>query len=108
MGQIINSTFKFGFQLTSIKLEPKIVRERQVLSTRFDGLKLFEFNIGSYSTTVNNILRRIGEISKIFNYYDTAAKNSSTEIQNWVTCFDSSVVMENREESISAEVLDNN
>jgi microcystin-dependent protein len=62
MGQIINSTFKFGFQLTSIKLEPKIVRERQVLSTRFDGLKLFEFNIGSYSTTVNNILRRIGEI----------------------------------------------
>jgi hypothetical protein len=64
--------------------------------------------LGKDAYTFAQVLRRIGEISKIFNYYDTAAKNSSTEIQNWVTCFDSSVVMENREESISAEVLDNN
>jgi len=58
--------------------------------------------------TFSKVLIRIGEISKIFNYYDTAAKNAQTEIQNWVTCFDESVIMENRkEETVSAEVIDN-
>jgi hypothetical protein len=55
--------------------------------------------------TFAQVLRRIGEISKIFNYYDAAAKNASSDIQNWVTCFDESVTMENREETISAEVV---
>lgn len=34
------------------------------------------------------ILRKIGEVSKIINYYDTAAKNLSTDIQNWVASFE--------------------
>lgn len=55
--------------------------------------------------TFAQVLRRIGEISKIFNYYDAAAKNLSTDIQNWVTCFDESVTMEKNEETISAEVV---
>lgn len=63
--------------------------------------------LGKDAYTFAQVLRRIGEISKIFNYYDTAAKNSSTEIQNWVTCFDPSIVMENTQESVSAEVLEN-
>lgn len=57
--------------------------------------------------TFAQVLKRIGEISKIFNYYDAAAKNLSTDIQNWVTCFDESVIMESSEETISAEVIEN-
>jgi hypothetical protein len=58
--------------------------------------------------TFSKVLIRIGEISKIFNYYDTCAKNSQTDIQNWVTCFDESIKMEDRsEETVSAEVIDN-
>jgi hypothetical protein len=57
--------------------------------------------------TFAQVLRRIGEISKIFNYYDAAAKNLSTDIQNWVTCFDESVTMESLEDSVSAEVIEN-
>lgn len=41
------------------------------------------------------VLRRIGDISKVFNYYDTAGKNLSTEIQNWVVTFEEGVTVEN-------------
>lgn len=34
------------------------------------------------------ILRKIGDISKIINFYDTAAKNLSKEIQEWVASFE--------------------
>lgn len=34
------------------------------------------------------ILRKIGDISKILNFYDTAAKNLSKEIQEWVASFE--------------------
>lgn len=37
------------------------------------------------------ILKKIGEISKIISYYDTAAKNLSTEIQKWVASFEPEV-----------------
>jgi hypothetical protein len=60
--------------------------------------------------TFAQVLRRIGEISKIFNYYDTAAKNCSTDIQNWVTLFDESITMAetiSKEETITAEVVNN-
>jgi hypothetical protein len=39
------------------------------------------------------ILRRIGEISKIISYYDTAAKNSSKDIQNWVAAFEDGITL---------------
>jgi hypothetical protein len=51
------------------------------------------------------VLRRIGNISKIFNYYDTAGKNLSTEIQNWATAFEDGVSIENRENTIEATVV---
>lgn len=42
------------------------------------------------------VLKRIGNISKAFNYYDTYAKNLSTDIQNWVTAFEEGVIVEKR------------
>jgi hypothetical protein len=52
--------------------------------------------------TFSQVLRRIGDISKIFNYYDTSGKNLSTEIQNWVTAFEDGVIVE----SPKAEVIE--
>ena len=34
------------------------------------------------------VLRKIGDISKIISYYDTGAKNMSKEIQEWVASFE--------------------
>jgi uncharacterized protein YjaG (DUF416 family) len=55
--------------------------------------------------TFSQVLIRIGDISKVFNYYDTAGKNLSTEIQDWVTLFEDGVTLE---ESVKAEVLESN
>jgi hypothetical protein len=57
------------------------------------------------SYTFAQVLHRIGDISKIINYYDTAGKNLSTDIQNWVLTFDDGVTIENKEETIQAEVI---
>lgn len=42
------------------------------------------------------VLRKIGSISKIIAYYDTAAKNLSKEIQQWVASFDDNVEVEGK------------
>jgi hypothetical protein len=34
------------------------------------------------------VLRKIGDISKVISYYDTAAKNLSKDIQTWVASFE--------------------
>lgn len=58
------------------------------------------------SYTFANILKKIGDISKVFNYYDTAAKNITGEIQNWVTAFEDGVLLEERTvETVHGEVL---
>lgn len=44
----------------------------------------------------SEVLVRIGNISKVFNYYDTYAKNLSTDIQNWVTAFEEGVIVEKK------------
>jgi len=51
------------------------------------------------------VLRRIGDISKVFNYYDTSGKNLSTEIQNWVVTFEEGVTTENVE-TVEGEVVE--
>lgn len=43
-----------------------------------------------------DVIRRIGDISKIINYYENASKDLATEIQDWVACF---------EEGVSKEVV---
>ena len=48
------------------------------------------------SYTFSKVLIRIGNISKLFNYYDSYAKNLSTDIQNWVTSFEEGVVVEKK------------
>lgn len=58
--------------------------------------------------TFSQVLIRIGDISKVFNYYDTAGKNLSKEIQDWVTLFEDGVTREVLEETITAEVLESN
>jgi len=58
------------------------------------------------SYTFAQVLHRIGDISKVFNYYDTAGKNLSTDIQNWALTFDDGVTIEsNQEETVQAEVI---
>lgn len=44
--------------------------------------------------TFSEILVRIGNISKLFNYYDTVGKNLSTDIQNWVSSFEENVTFD--------------
>lgn len=46
------------------------------------------------------VLTRIGVISKILNYYDAAAKNSSDEIMDWVAAFDENVTVEVKAEEL--------
>ena len=48
------------------------------------------------SYTFSKVLVRIGNISKLFNYYDSYAKNLSADIQNWVTSFEEGVVVEKK------------
>ncbi len=53
------------------------------------------------------VLMKIGNISKIFNYYETQSKNLATEIQDWVLTFDDNVSKEkiNTEESVTGMVV---
>lgn len=44
--------------------------------------------------TFAQILRRIGNISKVLNYYDATAKSLATEIQDWVASFEDGVTLE--------------
>jgi len=44
--------------------------------------------LGADTYTFAEILKKIGDISKIINYYDTSAKNLSKEIQEWVASFE--------------------
>lgn len=60
-------------------------------------------NKGTY--LFSEILLRIGEISKVFNYYDANGKNLSTDIHDWVLTFDDSV---KREEIIGEKLEPSN
>ena len=50
------------------------------------------------------ILKRIGAISKIIAYYDTAAKNLSKEIQNWVATFEDGVLVDEKDYGASEHI----
>jgi uncharacterized protein YjaG (DUF416 family) len=50
------------------------------------------------------VLRRIGTISKVFNYYDATAKNLSTTIQDWVVSFEDGVSAPTKD--IESEVVE--
>lgn len=59
--------------------------------------------LGKDTYTFAQILRRIGNISKIINYYDATAKSLATEIQDWVASFEDGVTREG--EVAEAKVL---
>ncbi len=44
--------------------------------------------------TFSQILRKIGDISKVFNYYETLGKNLSADVQDWVAAFEEGVTRE--------------
>jgi hypothetical protein len=44
--------------------------------------------------TFSLILRKIGDISKVFNYYETLGKNLAGDVQDWVTAFEEGVTRE--------------
>lgn len=52
------------------------------------------------------VLRRIGDISKVFNYYDTAGKNLSTAIQDWVVTFDEGVTTDKSQVLVEGDVVE--
>lgn len=55
--------------------------------------------------TFAQILKRIGSISKVFNYYDNCSKSISADIQDWVSSFEEGVSVETKkEEVIQAQV----
>ena len=43
------------------------------------------------------VLKRIGNISKVIAYYDTHAKNLSKDIQDWVASFEDGVFIEGKD-----------
>lgn len=50
--------------------------------------------LGHGSRNFAKILIKIGDISKLINYYDQTAKDLATDIQNWVASFDDNVSIE--------------
>ena len=46
--------------------------------------------------TFAEILRKIGDVSKVFNFYETSGKNLAADVQDWVAAFEEGVVRETR------------
>jgi len=61
--------------------------------------------LGHGSRNFAKILIKIGDISKLINYYDQTAKDLATDIQNWVASFDDNVSIE--EMSVESQVEEN-
>lgn len=53
----------------------------------------------------SEILIRIGNISKLFNYYDTVGKNLSSDVQNWVSAFEEGVSFDRNTTSVASEEI---
>ena len=54
----------------------------------------------------SEILVRIGNISKVFNYYDSLAKTLSSDVQNWVAQFDVNVSLAENVETTTVNVIE--
>lgn len=51
-----------------------------------------------------NVLRKIGDISKIISYYDSAAKSMSADIQKWVASFEPQEAQPEQEQEVQETV----
>ena len=77
-----NDSFTFLVNATEITYIYHLIAEHKVKGLTKD------------TYTFSEILKRIGAVSKVFNYYDTIGKNLAADIQDWVACFDENVTME--------------
>ena len=46
--------------------------------------------------TFAEILRKIGDVSKVFNFYETSGKNLAADVQDWVAAFEDGVIRETK------------
>jgi len=114
----VNTVF-FAIELTNLLAsmkDTKFTNDTQLVAFQVDATEITYIyhliakhkvkGLTKDSYTFANILKKIGDISKVFNYYDTAAKNLTGEIQNWVTAFEDGVLLEERTvETVHGEVL---
>jgi len=77
-----NDSFAFLVNATEITYIYHLIAEHKVKGLTKD------------TYTFSEILKRIGAVSKVFNYYDTIGKNLAADIQDWVACFDDNVAIE--------------
>jgi hypothetical protein len=47
--------------------------------------------------TFAEILRKIGDVSKVFNFYETSGKNLAADVQDWVAAFEDGVIRETKQ-----------
>jgi hypothetical protein len=114
----VNTVF-FAIELTNLLAsmkDTKFTDDKQLIPFPVDATEITYIyhliskhkvkGLSKDSYTFANILKRIGDISKVFNYYDTAAKNLTGDIQNWVTSFEDGVSIEQKSiETVQGEVL---
>ena len=53
--------------------------------------------------TFAEILRKIGDVSKVFNFYETSGKNLASDVQDWVAAFEEGVNREVRQPAKSEQ-----
>ncbi len=62
MGQVANPEFVTAFELTTGFMSTKELRKRQIVGSNFDNAHNVKLEIGTYNQTINNVLRKLGEI----------------------------------------------
>lgn len=60
--------------------------------------------LSNASYRFSEVLLRIGELSKVFNYYEVANKNLTSDVQEWAASFDENVSSEKFDGQVQAEV----
>jgi hypothetical protein len=90
--------------LGSMKNTGKYTNDKEVISYEINATELTYIyhliakhtvkGLSKQAYTFAEILSKIGELSKIFNYYETANKNSVDDISHWVYSFDESIQIE--------------
>jgi uncharacterized protein YjaG (DUF416 family) len=112
----VNTVF-FAIELTNMMAglkEAKYTNDKDLLSFEVNATEITYIyhliskhkvkGLSKDAYTFANVLYRIGNISKIFNYYETASKNLSTDVQNWVMTFEDGVEYEKFKNQETIEV----
>jgi uncharacterized protein YjaG (DUF416 family) len=104
----VNTVF-FAIELTELLKEvrnTKLLNDTDIVALEVDATQITYIYhlIATYKPkgltkstyTFSEILLRIGEISKIFNYYNMYSENLSAAVTNWVSAFEEGVTLEQR------------